>query len=192
MSVSILVFAGSTRQNSFNKILARAAANEIEQQGATATYVDLKDFPMPLYDGDFEQTQAYPESAANLKQLFQTHQGILLVSPEYNSSVTAVLKNTLDWLTRNGEGGGDASVFTGQVAGICSASPGGLGGLRGLVHVRAILGNMGCHVIPKQLAIGGVMNAFSESGELKEPPKQQQLAALVTQLIETCSALRAS
>ena len=135
----ILAFAGSTRTDSFNKKLVKIAATGAMEGGADVTVIDLRDFAMPLYDGDLEQQQGLPSTARNLKDLMLSHQGFLISAPEYNSSISGVLKNTIDWVSRPSEGEEPLACFKGKVAGIMSTSPGGLGGLRGLVHVRAIL-----------------------------------------------------
>src|SRR5579863_248360 len=160
----ILAFAGSTRTESFNKKLVRIAATGATEAGADVTVVDLRDFPMPLYDGDLEQKEGLPPNARKLKDLMLAHQGFLISSPEYNSSVSAVLKNAIDWASRQSEGEPSLACFKGKVAGIMSASPGGLGGLRGLVHVRAILGNIGMLVLPDQVAISKAHEAFNADG----------------------------
>ena len=181
----ILVFAGSTRSESYNKKLARLAADSANSAGAQATFVDLRDLAIPLYDGDLEDSQGLPEGAKKFKKLLQESDGIIIASPEYNSSVTAVLKNTIDWASRQ-ESDDEPSLvaFRGKTALLLSASPGGLGGLRGLVHLRAILGNIGVIVLPDQLAISAAHEAFDESGALKDTKKAAQLDGLVRGLVE--------
>ena len=139
----ILAFAGSTRTDSLNKKLARAAAAIAGEAGAEVTFVDLRDLALPLYDGDLEEASGLPEGARKLKALLRASDGFLIASPEYNSSVTAVLKNALDWASRaETDDEPPLAAFRGKAAALLSASPGALGGLRGLVHLRAILGNM--------------------------------------------------
>ncbi|MGI0008244.1 MAG: NADPH-dependent FMN reductase, partial [Nitrosopumilaceae archaeon] len=149
----ILAFAGSTRTDSFNKKLIKIATNGARDAGAEVTVIDLHDFPMPVYDGDLEQRDGLPATARKLKDLMLSHQGFLISSPEYNSSISGVLKNTIDWTSRQSQGEIPLACFKNKVAGLMSASPGGLGGLRGLVHVRAILENIGVLVIPEQIAV---------------------------------------
>ena len=139
----ILAFAGSTRKDSYNKKLRRIAAKAAEECGAEVTLVDLKDLPMPLFDEDLERETGMPESAAKLKALMVESDGFLIASPEYNSSITAVLKNAIDWVSRPVPNEPSLLAFMGKTAILMSASPGNLGGLRGLVHLRAILGNIG-------------------------------------------------
>ena len=178
----ILAFAGSTRTASFNKKLVRIAAEGARAAGAGVTLVDLRDYPMPLYDGDLEAAQGQPEKARELKALFLDNDGLLLSCPEYNSSITGVLKNTIDWLSRPVPNEPPLAAFTGKVAALMSASPGALGGLRGLVHVRSILGNIGVIVLPDQIAVSRAGEAFDEKGQLKDAKQQTSIMGLGTRL----------
>lgn len=171
----ILAFAGSTRIDSFNKKLVKVAAAGAMENGADVTIIDLRDFAMPLYDGDLEQKEGLPSNARKLKDLMISHQGFLISSPEYNSSISGVLKNTIDWVSRPTEGEEPLACFKGKVAGIMSASPGGLGGLRGLVHVRAILENISVLVIPEQIAIAKAHEVFNTDGTLKDKKQEEQV-----------------
>lgn len=186
VSVKLVALSGSTRKNSLNKQLVRLALKEGKQYAqVTVIYKDLADFSLPLYDADHESQNAYPNNAAELKQVFIESNGILIASPEYNSSVTGVLKNTLDWLSRSFEHGTDLRAFNGKVMAIVSASPGPLGGLRGLVHLRAILTNMGAVVVPAQLALPGAMRAFDEEGQLVDPFYKEKFQGVFKSLVET-------
>ena len=178
MTPRILAFAGSTRRESFNKKLVSIAANGARDAGAEVTLIDLKDFPLPLFDQDLEAEQGMPENGKKLKQLFIDHHGLLIAAPEYNSSVTAVLKNAIDWVSRPAPGEPELVAFRGKVATLMSASPGGLGGLRGLVHVRSILGNIGVIVLPDQLAVPKAYEAFEADGSLKDPKQQAGIKGL--------------
>ena len=171
----ILAFAGSTRTDSYNKKLVKIAVKGVIDVGVEATFIDLSDFPMPLYDGDLEQREGLPASARKLKELMLAHQGFLISSPEYNSSISGVLKNTIDWTSRQTEGESSLACYKGKIAGLMSASPGGLGGLRGLVHVRSILGNIGVLVIPDQVAIAKAHEAFNSDGTLKNKTQEDQV-----------------
>ena len=171
----ILAFAGSTRTDSFNKKLVKIAATGAIEGGADVTVIDLRDFAMPLYDGDLEQQQGLPSTARKLKDLMLSHQGFLISAPEYNSSISGVLKNTIDWVSRPSEGEEPLACFKGKVAGIMSASPGGLGGLRGLVHVRAILENISVLVIPDQIAVSKAHEVFNADGTLKDKKQEDQV-----------------
>lgn len=174
----ILAFAGSTRSGSYNKRLVHIAAMAAEAVGAQVTLVDLRDYPMPLYDGDLEAAQGIPERALAFKELMRGHRGLLLASPEYNSSISGVLKNSIDWVSRPTEGEVPLAGFRGKVVSLMSASPGALGGLRGLVHVRAILGNLGCIVLPDQVALPAAHQAFDESGRLVDAERHAAVQAL--------------
>ncbi|MHB8601665.1 MAG: NADPH-dependent FMN reductase [Nitrosotalea sp.] len=171
----ILAFAGSTRIDSFNKKLVKIAAAGAMESNADVTVIDLRDFAMPLYDGDLEQKEGLPSNARKLKDLMLSHQGFLISSPEYNSSISGVLKNMIDWVSRPSEGEEPLACFKGKVAGIMSASPGGLGGLRGLVHVRAILENISVLVIPDQIAIAKAHEIFNADGTLKDKKQEEQV-----------------
>lgn len=174
----ILAFAGSAREGSFNKMLVRIAARGATEAGAEVTVIDLRDYSMPIYDADLEASDGLPQAAASLKELLSSHQGLLIASPENNSSITALLKNTIDWASRSADGEGDLSGFEGKVVSLMSASPGGLGGLRGLVHLRSLLGNIGCIVLPDQLTIRGAYNAFNNDGDLDDVKKRRQVEEL--------------
>jgi|SRR5438270_9737415 len=171
----IIAFAGSTRTDSYNKKLVKIASTGATEEGIDVTVIDLRDFPMPIYDGDLEQKDGLPSNARKLKDLMLTHQGFLIASPEYNSSISAVFKNTIDWISRQSEGEIPLACFKNKVAGIMSASPGILGGLRGLVHVRSILGNIGVIVMPDQIAIARAHEAFNEDGTLKDKKQEDQV-----------------
>jgi len=190
MTAKILVFAGASRAGSFNKKLAALAAAALRAAGAEVTHVDLRDFPMPLYDGDLEASQGIPEHGMRMKALFHAHDGLLLACPEYNSSITGLLKNTIDWVSRSAPGETPLSCFDGKIAALVSASPGALGGLRGLVHVRAILGNIGVFVVPAQLAVSRANDAFDEAGKLKDAKQQASLEKVARQLVTTVTKLK--
>ncbi|USR90628.1 NAD(P)H-dependent oxidoreductase [Phormidium yuhuli AB48] len=164
----ILAFAGSSRTGSFHKALVKIAAQGAEAAGAEVTLIDLGDYPMPLYNQDLEAKEGFPDSVLAFKKLLKSHHGLLIASPEYNSSITPLLKNAIDWASRPEEGEPPLSLtcFRGKVAALMATSPGGMGGLRGLVHVRDILQNIGVIVIPQQKTISGAYQAFNEQGQL--------------------------
>jgi chromate reductase, NAD(P)H dehydrogenase (quinone) len=174
----ILAFASSTRRESFNKKLVAIAAQGAREAGAEVTLIDLKDFPLPLFDQDLEAEQGMPENGKKLKKLFIDHDGLLIASPEYNSSFPAVLKNAIDWVSRPAPGEPSLVAFRGKVATLMSASPGALGGLRGLVHVRSILGNIGVIVLPDQIAVAKAHEAFQPDGSLVDPKQQAGVEGL--------------
>lgn len=161
---NVLIFAGSTREASYNKKLAQEAATIARKLGAEVTVIDLKDYPMPFYDGDLEMSRGMPENGKRLRQMIRASDAVLIASPEYNSSIPAVLKNTLDWVSRSEEKRTDVTIFKGKKLGIMSASPGPRGGARALVHLRAILENIGAEVVQKQVSVPKAMETFSKSG----------------------------
>jgi len=181
----ILAFAGSTRSASFNKQLARFAAEAARAAGAEVTLLDLRDYPLPLYDGDLEEQQGLPENVKKLKAIFGEHDAFIISSPEYNSSITPVLKNTLDWVSRSESNDEPAlAAYRGKTAALLSASPGALGGLRGLVHLRAILGNIGVIVLPDQVAVPKAHEAFDATGGLKDERSAGQVTRVVQGLVD--------
>src|SRR3954454_10984803 len=191
MTPRILAFAGSLRGESFNKKLVPIAAKAVRDAGAEVTLIDLKDFPLPLFDQDLEAGQGMPENGSKLKQLFIDHDALLVASPEYNSSVTAPLKNVIDWVSRPAPGEPPLVAFRGKVATLMSASPGALGGLRGLVHLRSILGNMGLIVLPDQITVARAHEAFQPDGSLADPRQQAGIEALGRTLASFLLKLRA-
>ena len=183
-SPRILAFAGSARRESFNKRLVVVAAAAAEEAGALVTRLDLKDYPLPLYDGDLEADGGLPQTAVALKKLFVEHEGLMIAAPEYNSSITPLLKNTIDWVSRPADGEAPLVAFRGKWAVLMSASPGRLGGLRGLVHVRSILGNIGVHVLPDQVAVSSAADAFDDEGRLKGERQRRSIEQLGKRLAE--------
>ncbi len=189
--LKILAFAGSLRKDSYNKTLVNIAAEGARQAGADVTVVSLSDYPMPVLNQDDEAVNGKPEAAKKLKALMIEHDGFLIACPEYNSSITAALKNAIDWTSRPDEGDppGGLAAYNGKVVSLMSASPGALGGLRGLVHVRAILGNIGCIVLPKQVAIAKAHEAFNDDGTLSDERQHASVVGLGTTLAETLEKL---
>jgi chromate reductase len=189
MTIKILAFAGSARTDSFNKKLVKIALDGAKAAGAEVTYVDFKDLPMPLFDEDLEAAQGLPQTVLQFKSLLKQHQGFLIASPEYNSSISPLLKNAIDWASRPAPDEAPLACFRDKVAGLMATSPGGLGGLRGLVHVRSILQNIGVLVLPDQKAIPNAYQAFDETGNLKDEKQRtdiynlgSKLAAIATKL----------
>ncbi len=186
----IIVFAGSLRKDSWNKKLARAAAKFVEEAGGEATSIDLLDYQMPLYNEDDEKASGLPPKASALKKLFKQHDGLIIASPEYNSSVSAVLKNTIDWLSRPLEDAKPLEAFDGKVAGLLASSEGGLGGLRGLVTLRSILGNIKVHVLPDQYALAKVNQAFDAEGNLKDETARTMVKGVAQKVVQVAGALK--
>lgn len=186
----ILAFAGSTRAESFNKKTVKVAVEGAKNAGAEVTYIDLRDFPMPLYDGDLEASEGLPENAKKLKKLFIESDGILISCPEYNSSIPGVLKNTLDWVSRQETKEETPLVcFKGKVFCLMSASPGGFGGMRSLAHVKALLGNIGGLVIPENMSISKAHEAFNEDGSFVQERNQQGIEKLGAALVNMLNKL---
>jgi chromate reductase len=185
----ILAFAGSTRRESFNKQLIKIAVAGAEAAGAKVTLIDLADYPMPLFNQDLEAEKGLPAEVVALKQLFLENDGLLLSCPEYNSSITPLMKNTIDWVSRQSPGEGALAAYKGKVATLMSASPGRLGGLRGLVHVRSILGNIGVLVTPDQVAVSEANNAFTSDGKLNDAKQHASVEGLGRSLAELLKKL---
>ena len=191
MGAKILAFAGSSRKDSFNKKVLAIAASGAQEAGASVTVVDLADYPMPLYNQDLEAEQGIPENALKFKKLLVEHDGFIIASPEYNSAFSPLLKNTIDWASRAESSDEPALLaYKGKTALILSASPGALGGMRGLVFLRMLLGNMGVTVLPDQQTIGQAFKAFNADGSLLDEKKQQGLMALGKKLAQTVARLK--
>ncbi len=185
----ILAFAGSSRIASFNKKLVKFAAEGAKKAGAEVRYIDLLDYPMPLFNEDLETVEGLPQKVVEFKHLLREHQGFLISCPEYNGSITPLLKNTIDWASRPELNEKPLSCFKGKVAALLATSPGGLGGIRGLVHVRAILEGIGVFVIPEQKAIPHAEQAFDDSGQLKDKKPAQGVMAIAQKLTEVTTKL---
>jgi chromate reductase, NAD(P)H dehydrogenase (quinone) len=177
-TTKILAFAGSARKESFNKKLVKIAAEGAKNAGAEVTYLDFRDLPLPLYDEDLETAEGLPDNVCKLKALMKAHHGFVIACPEYNSSITPLLKNAIDWASRPEPEEPPLVCFNEKVAVLMSTSPGALGGLRGLVHVRSILSNIGVLVLPGQKAVGNAYQVFDESGNLKDELQQAAIRQL--------------
>lgn len=174
----VLAFAGSARADSYNKKLVNVAAQGARAAGAETTILDLREYPLPLFDQDLEAAQGLPDAAKDLQQIMLDHDGLLIAAPEYNSSITPLLKNTIDWISRPNDGAGALTAYEGKVAAMMSASPGRLGGLRGLSHLRSILSNIGVLVIPDQMAVGQAHTAFAADGDLIDEKLRESVRSL--------------
>ncbi len=164
----ILVFSGSLRADSFNQKLAVAASKGAEAAGAHVTVIRLKDFALPVFDEDEEAANGLPENCLKLKALFKAHHGMIIGCPEYNSTITAALKNAVDWVSRPAEGEGPLECFDRKVIGLVAASPGGLGGIRGLPVHRMLFGHIKSIVLPDQYSLAVAHEAFDDAGNLKD------------------------
>lgn len=175
----ILAFGGSLRAESFNQKIAVIAAEGARAAGAEVTLISLRDFRMPIFDADFEAAEGMPEIARKLKALFADHEGLIIASPEYNSSFTAALKNAIDWVSRTTTPDEKPlSALSGKSAAILSASPGGYGGSRSLAQLRPVLENIGISVLPDQVSIPKAHEAFGADGQLLDPVKHAAVKAL--------------
>ncbi len=189
--VHIVAFAGSARKDSFNKKLIRLAAEAAEKAGAKVTLLDIADYQMPLYDGDDEAETGMPEAARQFKNVLASADGFLIASPEYNSSISGVLKNIIDWTSRaDGANDKPLSAYAGKYAGIMAAAPGALGGLRGLYPLREILQNISVTVIPAMQAVSQAGSAFDENGQLKDEKNAVALAKVATQLVDVLKKVK--
>ena len=185
----ILAFAGATRTQSWNKKLIRVAVRAAEEAGGEVTLIDLRDYPMPLYDGDLEQSEGLPHKARELKTLMVANHAFLLSCPEYNSSISGVLKNTIDWISRPQPDEPRYVAFKGKVAGLLAASPGNLGGVRALLTVRQVLTTLGVLVLPTQFALAHAASAFHDDGTLKEDGHRAAVAAVVAEVLAVTTRL---
>jgi chromate reductase, NAD(P)H dehydrogenase (quinone) len=181
----ILAFAGSTRKLSYNKRILKYAVEGARHAGAEVTVIDLKDFPLPLFDGDLEKEEGKPENAQKLFDLFMEHQGLLIASPEYNSAISGVLKNAIDWISRPVPHMKPLAAFDHRVAALMAASTGSLGGLRGLASLRLILGNIKVIVLPDQVGIPKAADLFEgDDDKIMDEKKQHSLEHLGKRLHE--------
>jgi len=184
-ALKILVIPGSLRTGSLNARLAATIAYEFSQAGAEVTRISLADFPLPIYDGDLQSKSGVPKNAVNLKRMMSAHHGVLIVTPEYNSSVPPLVKNTIDWVSRVQDGQQSrGQVFRERPFAIAAASEGRLGGTRALAALRLILSACHATVIPNQLALSFASEAYDDMDRLKQPADIAALAALARQLIE--------
>jgi chromate reductase len=189
-SIKILGFAGSARKGSFNKMLVRAALAGSEAVGAETTFVDLRDYPMPLYDGDHEAAEGLPNNAKRLQEIFREHDGFLLATPEYNGCISPLLKNTIDWMTRSPEAHPDLSAFQGKYAALLAASPGPLGGMRSIGVVRELLNNLGVTVLANPITLRAAHEQFSQTGELVDDSYKKRVPRLGENLARILMAIK--
>ena len=187
----LLFFAGSARTGSVNMRLARLGATIAEANGIPCTFADLGDYPLPLYDADLQNTSGIPDNARKFEALMRVHTGIFIACPEYNASITPMLKNTLDWISRiRNDDEPPLAVFKTRVFALGSSSPGGMGGLRGLNTVRTVLElGLGALVLPEQFAVPRAMEAYDEHGHLKNKESQEQFKALIQKLARAAHVL---
>jgi len=182
----ILAFAGSARRESFNRKFLSIAVGEARAGGAEVTAVNLGEDPFPLYEGDLEDKQGIPDPVLKLVTLIQGHQALLIASPEYNSLITPLLKNTLDWCSR-----AEPNPFIGKVAAVITASPGAFGGVKSGLAARQVLSRLGCLVIATECTLPRAHEAFDETGGLKNDHAFKTVHSVVAELIRTTLKLNA-
>ncbi len=185
--IKILAFSGSLRRDSYNKQLVEIASEGARKIGVEVTIIELRDFPMPFYDGDLQAFEGFPKGAGEFRQLMMEHHGFLIASPEYNMSMTAVLKNAIDWASRAASGESPQLAFRGKVAALMTTSTGYFGGIRGLSHLRLVLESCGTMVLPEQIAVPKASAAFSSEGRLsdgKQHDAVEKLGADVANLLK--------
>lgn len=191
--MKLLVFAGSTRQQSYNRRLARAVAEIARAQGAEVTHLELADYDVPLYNADLE-AQGTPEPVMQLKEIFWAHPAWIICTPEYNASYPALLKNTLDWVTSpvkaHAHWNDAFRASRGKVVGMLSASPGALGGLRSQSHLAPLLLNLKCWLAPENFALGNAGQAFDEQGQLVDAKARERVEAVVRQVLTAATRLQ--
>ena len=184
-ALKILVIPGSVRSGSLNAKLAAVAAHALALEGAEVTRISLSDFPLPIYDGDLQAKSGVPKHAVNLKRMMAAHHGVLIVTPEYNSSVPALVKNTIDWVSRVQDPHETrGQVFRERIFAIAAASGNRLGGTRALAALRLILTACQASVIPNQLALSFADEAYDDNERLKHAADSDALTAMVRQLID--------
>ncbi|CAA9892296.1 NADPH-dependent FMN reductase [Candidatus Methylobacter favarea] len=186
----ILAFSGSARKDSYNQQLVRIAVSGAEKSGVDVTLINLADFPMPIFNQDLELAEGMPQKAGQFKQLLIDHDGFLIASPEYNSAFSPLLKNAIDWASRRQNNEPPLLAFRGKIAVIMAASPSILGGLRGLVFLRMLLGNIGVTVLSAQQTISHADSAFNADGSLIDEQKQEIIINLGSGLADTLRKLK--
>jgi len=193
--MKLLIFAGSTRKQSYNRQLATNAAAMARKAGADVSHIELADFDVPMYNADLE-SRGTPADVIRLKSLMYEHPAWIICSPEYNGSYTALLKNTLDWASSPVKGDPEwtsgTKPFQGKVVGLLSASPGALGGLRSQSHLTSLLLNLECWVTPRSYALGHAGQAFDADGYLTGEPQRAGVLAVLTQTLWAAERLQAT
>jgi chromate reductase, NAD(P)H dehydrogenase (quinone) len=187
----ILAFAGSLRERSLNKRVLKTAIKGAEKAGAEVTSIDLRDYPMPVYNSDEHERGGFDEQALKLQGLLVAHEGLLIASPEYNGSLPAALKNAIDWASRQSDRYERSRIFRGKVAAMISASPGSLGGVRSLSHLRGVLTSVGVVVLPQEVAVTFAEDKFAGGGEeMTDETTRRNLEALGAALVEMLRRMR--
>ncbi|MEE4246766.1 MAG: NAD(P)H-dependent oxidoreductase [Kangiellaceae bacterium] len=190
MSVKLLVLAGSLRKASYNKALAKILAASAERAGAEVNYIELNDYPLPLFNEDDETANGIDNNALKIKAMMNEADGFIITSPEYNGSYSGALKNMVDWASRQAEGEGMLESFKDKYAAIFSTSPGAFGGLRGLSQLRLLLSGLGTHLLADQIAIPKSHEAITEDGTLASDKRQASVDRVVAKLVDTIAKLK--
>lgn len=182
----ILAFAGSLREKSYNKRVLKVAVEGAKKAGADVTYVDLKDYPMPIYNADLQETQGFPAIATAFQKLLLEHDGIMIASPEYNASLPGALKNVIDWTSRANGDLKTGECFKGKIAAIMTASPGAFGGIRCLAHLRDVLTILLVNTLPSEIAVAKVGGMFDgDSDEMTNDTMRGVLEELGKSMVDT-------
>jgi NAD(P)H-dependent FMN reductase len=189
MTIKLLAFDGSGRPESINAKVLDIVVSAIRSEKIEVTRINLRDYHLPIYEMDDEIAHGLPQAAIDLKKLFNEHHGLLIASPEYNGAPTALLKNAIDWASRKHGDEKPLQAFKGKVAGLISASPGKLGGLRGIYMLNTILFGLGSIVLPEIIALGGSNDAFDENGQLKNDPDKNAAKNLAARIIDVTTRL---
>lgn len=188
MTLKILALSGSQRRGSWNSLLVRAAGSGAEAAGVAVSHLDWADYDLPLYDPDREREAGMPDAVLRFREQLKAHQGFLIASPEYNGSLTPLLKNAIDWASRPLAGEAPMACYKHKVVGLLSTSPGVFGGVTGLIHLRSILTRLGALVIPEQYPVGEAGKLFDETGAMRDP----KLAAIAAGIgARTAAVLKA-
>jgi NAD(P)H-dependent FMN reductase len=186
--IRILVFAGSIRSGALSAKLAAVAAKEIALLDTEVTTISLADYPLPIYDGDFEDAKGVPENATRLAKLLIAHQGVFVATPEYNHSLPPLLKNTLDWVSRIKHTG--TMPYRHKVYAMGATSDGRFGGARAIIDLRKVIAtSLGGLVIPSRIEVPMAQNAFDEAGELIEEINSRMLKVVCRQLVDFAGRL---
>jgi chromate reductase, NAD(P)H dehydrogenase (quinone) len=187
----LLFISGSARSASFNRRLAELGAMIATANGIGATALALGDYPMPIYDGDIEATGGVPENARKLQAVMAAHSGVFIASPEYNASISPLTKNAIDWVSRiRDDGNSGLEVYKTRVFALGAASPGGTGGLRGLIALRYTLEmGLGALVLPDQVLVARAGQAFDDHGHLADKDAQERFKTVIVKLARAAHLL---
>ena len=182
----ILAFGGSLRAASFNQHAAALAAEAARNAGAEVTLIALRDYPLPIFSEDLEAEGGMPENARRLKELFLSHDGLIIASPEYNGAYSAALKNAIDWISRATQPDEQPlTALAGKTAAILAASPGGYGGVRGLAQLRPFLGNIRISVLEPQVTIPNAHTIIAQDGTFSDPSVVTSVQSLAEALVRS-------